>query len=413
MSNTINTTQRIKQLQKEIQGLKNEAKKAQVKALKDKNWTHHSSLIKKISKRNNEIATLKKVLSSSQPNTSKKQDTNAVTQGLSREQIKAKIVEANTKAKNADSKMKVALKNKNQQQIKTYKQKRDAYNAESKRLQQLLNNPTTEKQTSSTSSAKQNAQQAEKRKQIKAQIAKASKKAKAAAANMRTALRNKQPDHAIDHRKERDSYNEEIKRLQQLLKSTTIETQTASNQPIEPLSASELAKYKKSPEARKKRLNQLPFEIKQAKKMTDLYIKNKSDKRHEWSRKLKKLQAEKQILQKLSVQETKKEQGGSGSSTTTSDKEQIKSQIAKAKEKAKAADADMRTALRNQEPEHATAHREERDRYYDEAKRLQRLLTPLSATEQKEYALLQSRMKWWKSKGEHKNIQNNQYLRQF
>ena len=407
MSNTINVAQRIQQLQVEIQGLKNEAKKAQVKALKDKNWTHHASLIEKISKRNNEIATLKKGISSSQSNTSKKQDTSAVTQGLTREQIKAKIVEANTQAKNADSKMRTALKNKNQQQIKTYQQKRDAYNTESKRLQQLLNNPTTEKQTSSPSSANQNAQQAEKRKQIKAQIAKASEEAKAADANMRTALRNKQPDHATSHRKERDSHNAEVKRLQQLLKSTTTGSQTASSQPIEPLSASELAKYKKFPEVRKKRLNQLPFEIKHAKKMTDLYIKNKSDKRHEWNRKLKKLLAEKQLLQKLSTLDTKTKQGGTGSSTTAFSKEQIKAQIIKAKEKAKAADADMRTALRNQEPEHATAHREERDRYYEDAKRLQRLLTPLSATEQKEYALLQSRMKWWKSKGEHKNIQKN------
>ncbi len=215
MSNTINTAQRITQLQREIQGLKNEAKKAQVKALKDKDWTHHASLIEEISKRNNEIATLNKGSTSSQPNTSKKQDTSAVTQGLNREQIKAKIVEANTQAKNADSKMRTALKNKNQQQIKTYKQKRDAYNAESKRLQQLLNNPTTEKQTSSPSSANQNAQQAEKRKQIKTQMAKASEEAKAADANMRMALRNKQPDHAIDHRKERDSHNAEVKRLQQ------------------------------------------------------------------------------------------------------------------------------------------------------------------------------------------------------
>lgn len=401
MSNTINTAQRIAQLQVEIQNFKNEAKKAQVNALKSKDWTHHSSLIEKISKRNNKIARLKRDSSSSQPSASKKQDTGAVAQKFTREQIKEQIVEANTKAKNADSKMRVALKNRNQQQIETYKQKRDQYNVESKRLQHLLSGIPQQEGASSLNT------QAFSREEIKTQIVKASEKAKVADANMRTALRNKKPDLATSHRKERDSHNVEVKRLQQLLKSIASGSQIASNQSIKALSASELAKYKTLQKAREKRLHQLPFEIKHANKMIDLYVKNKSDKRHEWSRKLKKLLAEKQTLQKLSAQEIKREQASPESKIAN--KEQKKSQVVKAKEKTSVEDSDMmRTALKNQESEHATTHREERDYYYDDAKRLQLLLTPLSDAEQEEYVLLKSRMKWWKSKGEYKNIQNNQ-----
>ncbi len=258
------------------------------------------------------------------------------------------------------------------------------------------------------------------REQIKRQIITANNNAIAKDTQMRTALKNKQSDQANAYRQQRDQFNNEVKRLQGLLKGSTATNGTTSqatggnNKVAKPLTPAELKRYNTLKNSMKYWRNTAGQEKNIQKYQTEFNdLENRFNKSQAGSAK------------------GVSGQGGATDSTGKSiNREQLKIQIADANKKAQAADTDMRNALKSKQSDQANAYRQQRDQFNNEVKRLQGLLNgttatngatgnqgegdsnvikPLTSTELKRYNTLKNSMKYWRNTaGQEKNIEKHE-----
>ncbi len=156
-------------------------------------------------------------------------------QPLSREEIKKKIVEYNTKARKADQDMRIALGEKRLLDANELLQRRNKLNSEAKNLLRQLQAPKTNNKEKS----KQKTEKILSRAELKKKLMTTNKKALNADRAMRASLAEKKYQQANDYLKQRNLFNSEAKQISLLLNpphpNTTNATQpTTHNEKINP-----------------------------------------------------------------------------------------------------------------------------------------------------------------------------------
>lgn len=187
----------------------------------------------------------------------------------SRAAVKAKIQELNRLAQEADAQMRTALQARNQQNADLWRQRRDNYNAESRKLSDWLNNPTTPAPDTGGNAAAGLTADEEKR------LAKLPYDIKFAEQQLAKG----------------DTRYQAILQDLKAEQAELLRKQAAASQPATPAM---------TPDELKKRLNELPYKIQYAEKMLAEYRRqNNAQKINEWAQELQNLEAEYARLSKL------------------------------------------------------------------------------------------------------------------
>ena len=241
------TRQEIKEKIISLNKMAKEADQKMRLALVEKQLSQANDFLRQRNQYNGEVKQLNELLNPPKEDKTPKPQTKKAEPSLSREEIKIKIRGCNTKALEADKKMRVALANRELEKANELLQQRNYLNSEAKKLALLLQPPRihtqntqSPKSISPKSKTEKQQQAVEKevvkpvltREMLKNKIRECNAKARQADKDMRVALAEKRLIKANELLQQRNQFNKEGKELLKQLQTPAKQTRSEAKEPV-------------------------------------------------------------------------------------------------------------------------------------------------------------------------------------